>query len=1068
MSSKTEEFNKNQIGDYILNKQLGFGGFAKVVEGIHIPTGEKVAIKILDKNKLNSDPLAYKRILLEISILKNIRHKNIIKLYEVMETPQKLYLIMEYCKGGELFNYIIRKKHLSEKQSCKFFHEIIDALEYLHIQNIVHRDIKPQNILLDTLNNETTLKIIDFGISNIYSLDNLLESSCGTASYAPPEMHIGNKYFGLLTDIWSAGVVLYIMNFGYLPFCEDDEDKNIMNIINGVYEIPKEASPELKDFLKHLLDINPLTRYDFEQIKKHPWFNIVSSDSSRPGIIIGFNKIPIDENIINLCKEYGYDTNLVRQSVKNNDYNSNSSIYYILLQKLKNKGTKSISDLYSDKYLEYINDPNNLLINEQNENNNEKQKMKLDKIDNKQHEKLVDINDSKNKEKNKNEKNDILLLNSSKFKNNKKLNKSNLKKEKNLKKNSYIIENDKKMIYRNRTKLNNNKKLNISLKEKNNKNIQNNHNNISSIKKRLLPIKSNLYHSNTNIISNNINTFKDYKIEEKLNNSFHEKLSDNIKENILKLLNPKKRDKNKTKIKEELFNLKYKIKNGKSFNNNKSSKKYSNQKNKNKNSVLLKNNKLNFPKKIGDSIFKKEDEKYTVIKNRNASAENEPKRVNNKNKISKDKINNKNYRHNRKLSLSPININKNISNINTVNRYKINLSQNKTYNNCNIITRRNDKSEISEECDLLINNNGFRSKNSINIKVSKIIKNKKQKKNKAPPLLKIKKISTNDYIKDNKENINNKMKNYNYNTNHIEFNENLNRDCLTSRKEKEAYNSFYKIKLEKKSNFIYKSFNKTNKPVKKTICITLKSIKENNKSNILIYNNNINKYKYKDMLLSINLSKINNDNKNNSVHSRKSTNKKKIDNRNKRNDSSIKKNQNKKSNLMLKIKSMRNASMIINKSKKEEMTPKKRLMNISSFEHRNNKDIDNPNCSPKKYTGPLDIKSLIVSDSIKTISDEIYKILNKNKIKQCRLNPYQFCCNKNGEFFEINIYKVSGQIKNVIANDDYSKNFKGSDKSLLNKNLYYFTISVKNNFNIKLSLDVIHKMIYKKLKVNQI
>ena len=210
MSSKEEDLDKIQIGDYILDKEIGSGGFGKVLEGIHIPTGEKVAIKILDKKKLNSDPLNLKRVFFEISILKNIRHKNIIKLYEVMETPQKIYLIMEYCQGGELFNYIINKKHLTEIQSCKFFHEIIDALEYLHVQNIVHRDIKPQNILLDTLNNELTIKIIDFGISNIYSLDNLLESSCGTASYAPPEMHKGDKYFGLLTDIWSAGVVLYI------------------------------------------------------------------------------------------------------------------------------------------------------------------------------------------------------------------------------------------------------------------------------------------------------------------------------------------------------------------------------------------------------------------------------------------------------------------------------------------------------------------------------------------------------------------------------------------------------------------------------------------------------------------------------------------------------------------------------------------------------------------------------------------------------------------------------------------------------------------------------------------
>ena len=188
------------------------------------------------------------------------------------------------------------------------------------------------------------------------------------------------------------------MFFGYLPFCEEDENKNVNNIINGIYDIPNDANPQLKDFLKHLLDINPLTRYDFEQIKKHPWYNIISSDTSRPGIIIGYNKIPVDENIINLCPDYGYDKNLVWKNVLNNDYDSNSSIYYILLQQLKNKGIKSISDLYSEIFVQYINDPNNLLINANNDNKNINQDNKLNhskekKI--KQIKKITHLNDSK-------------------------------------------------------------------------------------------------------------------------------------------------------------------------------------------------------------------------------------------------------------------------------------------------------------------------------------------------------------------------------------------------------------------------------------------------------------------------------------------------------------------------------------------------------------------------------------------------------------------------------------------------------------------------------------------------
>ena len=206
MSSVPQSDKENPIGDYLLNEEIGSGGFAKVVQGIHIPTGEKVAVKIMDKAQIFSEPLNLTRIQREIAILKIVRHRNIIKLYELMEN------------GGELFDYIVSKQHLTERQACRFFQEIINSLEYLHSLNIVHRDIKPENLLLDKINSKITLKLIDFGISNCYSPEKLLGTPCGTASYAPPEMHKGEEYYGLLSDVWSAGVVLYAMVFGYLPF----------------------------------------------------------------------------------------------------------------------------------------------------------------------------------------------------------------------------------------------------------------------------------------------------------------------------------------------------------------------------------------------------------------------------------------------------------------------------------------------------------------------------------------------------------------------------------------------------------------------------------------------------------------------------------------------------------------------------------------------------------------------------------------------------------------------------------------------------------------------------------
>ena len=358
--------NNKQIGDYLLNEEIGSGGFAKVVLGTHIPTGEKVAIKIMDKQQILSDELNKERVLSEIAILKIVRHNNIIKLYEVMETPQKIFLVMEYCDGGELFDYIVSKQHLSEKQACTFFQEIIDALTYLHSQNIVHRDVKPENILLESFGKSVTCKLIDFGISRTYTLDKLITTPCGTASYAPPEMHRGEEYYGLLSDVWSAGVLLYAMVFGYLPFCEEDEDTNIDNIIKGNYEIPDEASPELRDFLQHVLDIDPLSRYDLEQIKKHVWYNLVTPVKSLPGLIIGYHKIPIDERILNVCEAYGFNKDEVKQSVQDNKYDNKSAIYYIILSKMKREGYDSIADLFSDDYIEYIKNPENLIKKDEN------------------------------------------------------------------------------------------------------------------------------------------------------------------------------------------------------------------------------------------------------------------------------------------------------------------------------------------------------------------------------------------------------------------------------------------------------------------------------------------------------------------------------------------------------------------------------------------------------------------------------------------------------------------------------------------------------------------------------
>ena len=357
------EKEEKQIGNYILEKEIGSGGFAKVYLGTHIPTNSKVAIKTLNKILFIDDKINSIRFKKEVEILKKVKHQNIARLYEVIETPSKIYLIMEYCSNGELLNYILSHNYLDEKTARHYFQQYINAINYLHSQNICHRDIKPENLLLDRYKN---IKLIDFGISTFYNGKKLLSSPCGTIIYAPPEMHLNNNYSGILSDIWNCGIVLYAMVCGYLPFCDDDDEVNISNIIKGNYNIPDYLSPSLKDLLSHLLEVDPMKRFDLEQIILHPWFNLKKNTICK-GIIVGVNKIPIDCAIVKKClKIYPGKENTIKKSIENNLFNEYSSTYYIFLNKLINIGYESVSDLKSKKFFEFINNPDNRIYNENN------------------------------------------------------------------------------------------------------------------------------------------------------------------------------------------------------------------------------------------------------------------------------------------------------------------------------------------------------------------------------------------------------------------------------------------------------------------------------------------------------------------------------------------------------------------------------------------------------------------------------------------------------------------------------------------------------------------------------
>ena len=329
-SNSPPEYSK-KIGDYILLEQIGQGTFSKVSKGFHTITEQIVAVKIMDKKKIE-DEIDIERIQREIEILRYIHHPNICQMYETYTTIHNYYLMMEYVEGGDLFDYISENSYLSERKACYFFRQLISAMEYLSSLSIVHRDIKPENILLNS--DHTQIKLIDFGLSNYNEKGELLQSSCGSPCYASPEMLSGKPYCGLETDIWSAGIVLYSMLVGGLPF-DDVELKNLYTQIKeGKFYIPSTLSLEAIDLLKKILRIEPYKRITIKEMKEHPWFNLEKNVMYK-GVNLFYEKMPCDMKVVQyIIKKFFSDDNIslynYTRMIKNYACNKYTATYYLV------------------------------------------------------------------------------------------------------------------------------------------------------------------------------------------------------------------------------------------------------------------------------------------------------------------------------------------------------------------------------------------------------------------------------------------------------------------------------------------------------------------------------------------------------------------------------------------------------------------------------------------------------------------------------------------------------------------------------------------------------------------
>ncbi|BAT03298.1 CBL-interacting protein kinase 3 [Oryza sativa Japonica Group] len=259
------------LGKYELGRAIGQGTFAKVRFAKNMETGDHVAIKILDKAKVQKHRLV-EQIRREICTMKLIQHPNVVHLHEVMGSKTRIFIVLEYVMGGELHDIIATSGRLKEDEARKYFQQLINAVDYCHSRGVYHRDLKLENLLLDTAGN---IKVSDFGLSAIseqVKADGLLHTTCGTPNYVAPEVIEDKGYDGALADLWSCGVILFVLLAGYLPF----EDENIVSLYNKIsgaqFTCPSWFSAEAKRLIARILDPNPATRITTSQVLQDQWF----------------------------------------------------------------------------------------------------------------------------------------------------------------------------------------------------------------------------------------------------------------------------------------------------------------------------------------------------------------------------------------------------------------------------------------------------------------------------------------------------------------------------------------------------------------------------------------------------------------------------------------------------------------------------------------------------------------------------------------------------------------------------------------------------------------------------
>jgi len=264
---------------YELGQELGRGGFSIVREGRNKVTGEKVAVKFIEKKFVDQEEL--KLLQREIDIMARVQHTNVLRLFEIFDTDSKLSLVMELVNGGELFYKIVDKGSYSELEARDIVRQLVEGVDYLHNQGIAHRDLKPENLLCSETEHGVVIKIADFGLSKAFSGESSLQTSCGTPDYAAPEVLRMDGAYDKSVDLWSIGVITYVLLCGFPPFYGKSQAQLFEKILNADFDFPEpewtQISAEAKDFINHLLVLDVKTRYNTKQCLDHPWLKSIGS-----------------------------------------------------------------------------------------------------------------------------------------------------------------------------------------------------------------------------------------------------------------------------------------------------------------------------------------------------------------------------------------------------------------------------------------------------------------------------------------------------------------------------------------------------------------------------------------------------------------------------------------------------------------------------------------------------------------------------------------------------------------------------------------------------------------------